>query len=149
MKNTLIKYYACGMLKYLSDTDSEEKIKKIGRDLGGSVVLLYDFKPDSDIRSLLFRITFELFPLLYHSERSIQKSNKEKNVYYLTELNPLFANYSSKNENFCFESLIAGMIEQILEFSKFFCKVTAYPILKNEKSYKITYEIELINSYEL
>lgn len=139
MKDFLLRYYLCGAIKYLKNTDIEERLKSIGKDMANKIVLVYDFKIDNDVESLLFRITFDLLSIIYKTKRTIEKS-EIKNVYYLIEQDPLFDLYNS-SENICIESLFSGIIENILEFSGFSSKVTAH---KYSGENKIVYEIQII-----
>lgn len=129
MKNIFLKYYFCGVLKYIqkgNENDYEKELNLIGKDIGQRIALLYHFKREKEIESLLYKLVFTLLPSIYQANRRIEKSSDPKILYYIYENEPIFEDFNYKDQLFCPSSIIAGVIEVLLEISGFNFKVIAY-----------------------
>lgn len=147
MKNLFIKYELCGLVKYLQKEGNDElerELKAIGGDIAQRIAIMKSFKRDKDIDSLVYRITFDLLPCLYSTERYIEKGKDPEILFYIYEHDPVFADFIYDEHQFCASSVIAGIIEMILAISGFKCQVLAYNCPDTNEKRQIVYTISRI-----
>lgn len=131
MRETFLKYIWMAAWEQVPDDgrDLEEEMKVIGYDMGKLLIILRGFQPENSIEALLFKIAYNLLPALYESERYIEKSTDDRDVFLLSELTPLMNRYISLPEEhttFSCDAITAGIIEAVLRASGFSSDVTAH-----------------------
>lgn len=141
MKNLLIRHFFCGLHRYLQKASSaglEQDLTLVGRDIGQRIALQTRFKRDKDLDSLVYRIVFVLLPCLYQADREIGKGDDPALLFYIYESSPALEDFGSQDASFCASSVVAGVIEVVLEISGFNLQVLAYSC-QNER--KVVYTV--------
>lgn len=147
MQNVFINCYFCGILKYLQencDCEAEKELNSLGKDIGRRLSLLFDFKIENDINSLIYRIVFEFLPNLYEADRKIEKmeDNEDSILFLIYEKQPLITSVTFEEKDFCPASLFSGIIESILNILNENLKVFAYNKPSNEYPAQVVYIIK-------
>ena len=137
LSKCLLAYYIC-----LEGMD-EEKLKIFGKKMGRNMLLIHKLEVETDLDGFIYKIVYEYLIKLYETKRTIDKQvtkgNKTVVKYFITEKQPFFSNkiVMREDETFCLETVIAGLIEYLLDARGFSCKVTAH----NKEG--VIYEIEI------
>ena len=137
LSKCLLTYYIC-----LEGMD-EEKLKLFGKKMGRNMLLIHKLEVETDLDGFIYKIVYEYLIKLYETKRTIDKQvtkgNKTVVKYFITEKQPFFSNkiVMREDETFCLETVIAGLIEYLLDARGFSCKVTAH----NKEG--VIYEIEI------
>ena len=137
LSKCLLTYYIC-----LEGMD-EEKLKLFGKKMGRNMLLIHKLEVETDLDGFIYKIVYEYLIKLYETKRTIDKQVTKRNKtvvkYFITEKQPFFSNkiVMREDETFCLETVIAGLIEYLLDARGFSCKVTAH----NKEG--VIYEIEI------
>ena len=137
LSKCLLAYYIC-----LEGMD-EEKLKLFGKKMGRNMLLIHKLEVETDLDGFIYKIVYEYLIKLYETKRTIDKQVTKRNKtvvkYFITEKQPFFSNkiVMREDETFCLETVIAGLIEYLLDARGFSCKVTAH----NKEG--VIYEIEI------
>ena len=137
LSKCLLAYYIC-----LEGMD-EEKLKLFGRNMGRNMLIIHKLEVETDLDGFIYKIVYEYLIKLYETKRTIDKQVTKRNKtvvkYFITEKQPFFSNkiVMREDETFCLETVIAGLIEYLLDARGFSCKVTAH----NKEG--VIYEIEI------
>ncbi|KAM0681772.1 hypothetical protein GINT2_000287 [Glugoides intestinalis] len=144
MRNLFMKYYFCGLFKYIqakNGKELEKELNQIGKDVGERLALLLNFKQDKELDSLIYRIVCIVLPELYQTERTIERGEAKSSVsYYIHEKGAVFESFESKDGTFCPSTIISGIIQSILEISGFSYEVLAYNSVEDDMK-KVIYTV--------
>lgn len=148
MREELFKYAYAASWDYVrsEQDDLECELKEIGYDMGKRMLILKNFRPETSIESLLYRMAYILLPSFYESERILEKSDTDRNTYLLTENSPLMNQYvslPSECASFTCDAIFAGAIESILRASGFSSEVTAHNVESLPYPNKVVYIIKI------
>ncbi|KAF9764911.1 putative trafficking protein particle complex subunit TRS31 [Nosema granulosis] len=139
--STFSCYLLCGLVETLKDKDSEEELKKVGYLLGRSLVEIVDFKRETDLGTLLYKITYTLLEKYYPSPRKLEISKEHQDVYYIVEYSPLYSRFISNKNNFCGDSVTCGIIMYGIRASGYECEVNGYVNPCERYPNRVIYEI--------
>lgn len=145
MKDDLLQFYLCGTLKYIlrNGREPEGELKALGHDMGKRIVLVQDFKKEKDMDALMYRIAYTLLPGLYQAERIIEVCEDQNDTYFLYEASSIFNRRASCHDAFCSDSVIAGVIEEVLRCSGFGSLVTAHNLPISGQPNRVVYEVKI------
>ncbi|KAF7680967.1 putative trafficking protein particle complex subunit TRS31 [Astathelohania contejeani] len=119
--------FTCGLVQYLLETNQEESLYRMGKEVGVRWLELKQKTRDVSLVANLQKLTFSILPELYSSKRTIERGD-EDGTFILTETTSLFSKFVSvpkEYEGFSIDIFVCGFIEAILKGFGYDSKVEA------------------------
>lgn len=130
----------------LEKKDVEKALHHTGKLIGMKLLEIFEFRRDNDLNNLIYRIVFNLLPMIYETNRKVDRFKDSNMNFIITELNPIFGKFISlpqNNKDFSADAMIAGVIEGAICASGFICKVTAYKSPEDNQRVRTVYYLEI------
>lgn len=149
MREDFFRYMFAVVLDYVVDkeNDLEASLKEVGYNMGKMMVILKNFRPESNIEVLLYRLVYNLLPSFHEADWSLEKDDEDGSTYFIVENKPLLNPWASlpvEFKDFSCDSLFAGAIEYILKASRFRSEVDAYNSGTEANPDRVIHKVKII-----